>query len=313
MARTLNRSKSAIERLWAKFNQTGTVANRRRRPRRRVTTRRQDRYIVLSHLRDRRMTAASTARRTNGIHNRPVRNDTITDRLREAGVRARRPMKAPVLLRRHRAARLAWARRHLRFTRADWANVLFVDETKIKINGSDGRLRVYRRTGERANENCINETQQFGGGSILLWAGISMHTKTQIVRVNGNLNARRYQTDIITPVLLPHLRANRGMIVAQDNAPCHAARTTQQMMHANNVRMLPWPSCSPHLNPIEHVWDLLKRRQRELPRPHNLVQLERIIGRVWSNIAQATIENYIGSMRRRCQAVINARGGHTKY
>ena len=222
-------------------------------------------------------------------------------------------MKAPVLLRRHRAARLAWARRHLRFTRADWAYVLFVDETKIKINGSDGRLRVYRRTGERANENCINETQQFGGGSMLVRAGISMHTKTQIVRVNGNLNARRYQTDIITPVLLPHLRANRGMIVAQDNAPCHAARTTQQMMHANNVHMLPWPSCSPDLNPIEHAWDLLKRRQRELPRPHNLVQLERIIGRVWRNIAQATIQNYIGYMRRRCQAVINARGGHTKY
>ena len=313
MARTLNRSKRAIEKLWAKFNQTGTVANRRRRPRRRVTTRRQDRYIVLSHLRDRRMTAASTARRTIGIHNRPVSDDTIINRLREAGIRARRPMRVPVLLPRHRAARLAWAIRHLRFTRADWANVLFMDETKIKLNGSDGRLRVYRRTGERARDNCVLETQQFGGGSILVWAGISMHTKTQIVRVNGNLNARRYQTDIITPVLLPHLRANRGMMVAQDNAPCHAARTTQQMLHANNVRILPWPACSPDLNPIEHIWDLLKRRQRELPQAHTLAQLQRIIGRVWRNIAQATIQIYIGSMRRRCQAVINANGGHTKY
>ena len=313
VARIFNRSKSVIDKLWAKYNQTGTVVNRRRRPRRRVTTRRQDRYIVLSHLRNRQLTAASTARNTIGIHNRPVSRQTIINRLREGGIRARRPMKAPILYRRHKAARLAWARRHLRFTRADWANVLFVDETKINLNGSDGRDRVYRRRGERANDNCIVETQRFGGGSILVWAGISMHSKTPIVRVNGNLNARRYQTDIIAPVLIPHVRANRGLILAQDNAPCHAARTTQQLLRANNIRVLPWPSCSPDLNPIEHVWDLLKRRQRKLPKPNNLVQLELSVRRVWGNIGQGTIQNYIGSMRRRCQAVINAQGGHTKY
>ena len=86
VARTLNRSVSAIEKLWAKFNQTGTVANRRSRPRRRVTTRRQDRLIVLSHLRDRWMTAASTTRRITGIHNRPVHEDTTTNHLLEAGI-----------------------------------------------------------------------------------------------------------------------------------------------------------------------------------------------------------------------------------
>ena len=36
-----------------------------------------------------------------------------------------------------------------------------MEETKIKVSGSDGRLPVYHRTGERANENCIVETQQF--------------------------------------------------------------------------------------------------------------------------------------------------------
>ena len=135
------------------------------------------------------------------------------------------------------------------------------------------------------------------------------------MRVNGNLNVRRNQTDIITPVLLPHLRANRGMVAAQDNALCHAARTAQQILHANKVRFLPWPACSPDLNPIEHIWDLLKRRQRELPQVHTLAQLQRtcIIGRVWKNIAQVTIQNCIGPKRRRCQAVISAKGGHTKY
>ena len=67
----------------------------------------------------------------------------------------------------------------------DWANVLFFDETRISLRGNDGRARVYRARGERFNENCGVETELFGGGSIIMFAGISMHTKTLIVRLQG--------------------------------------------------------------------------------------------------------------------------------
>jgi hypothetical protein len=33
----------------------------------------------------------------------------------------------------------------------------------------------------------------------------------------------------------------------------------------------------------------------------------------WNNIPQAFIQRLIGSMRRRCEAVVAARGGHTGY
>lgn len=201
----------------------------------------------------------------------------------------------------------------MRFTRADWANVLFVDETRIKLRNADGRVRVYRRRGERNQPNCVVEVDNFGGGSVMVWAGVSMHTKTEIVPIQGNLNAHRYQNDVLQPFLLPHIRVNRGMLLAQDNAPCHTARTTQNMLTANNVRLLAWPSKSPDLNPIEHVWDLLKRRIRELPQQRNVGALEREIQRVWNNIPQRTLQNYIISMRSRCRAVIAANGGHSGY
>lgn len=162
-------------------------------------------------------------------------------------------MKGVVLTARHRQARLAWARQHLRFTGANWANVLFVDETRVKLRGADGRTRIYRRRGERNAANCVMEADSFGGGSIMVWAGISLHTKTPVVNVNGNLNAMQYQNQTVQPFIIPHLAANRGMSLAQDNAPCHVARTTRQMLNANNVRVLPWPAKSPDLNPIEHV------------------------------------------------------------
>ena len=143
------------------------------------------------------------------------------------------PVRRIVLHQRHQIARLAWARRHIRFTMADWGNVLFVDETRISLHGNDGRARVYCARGKRFNENCVVETEPFGGGSIMMFAGISMHTKTPIVRLQGAVNAVRYQNDILLPLVIPHIRANRGIILAQDNERSlsfyshHAAASTR--------------------------------------------------------------------------------------
>ena len=43
------------------------------------------------------------------------------------------------------------------------------------------------------------ETEHFGGGSIIMFAGISMHTKTLIVRLQGAVDAVPYQNDILLP------------------------------------------------------------------------------------------------------------------
>jgi transposase len=104
----------------------------------------QDWYIRTSHLRD-RYRMATTARVTPGKYNPSISAQTVCNRLREAGLRACRPVVRQVLTRRHRKQHRLWAQTHRRWTRQDWQNVLFTDELRFCLTRGDGRNRIYRQ------------------------------------------------------------------------------------------------------------------------------------------------------------------------
>ncbi|GFU63750.1 transposable element Tcb2 transposase [Trichonephila clavipes] len=61
-----------------------------------------------------------------------------------------------------------------------------------------------------------------------------------------------------------------------------------------------WPACSPDLNPIEHVWDMLGRRIAARPRsPATVRDLEIALLAEWNSIPQSLIDNLIASMANR--------------
>ena len=99
---------STIERLVRRLRETGRVADRLRSGRSRVTSQRQDRAIRLAHLRNRHFTATETAVNTVGSHNRRIHPKTVRNRLREFGLRARRPNVGLPLNRARRARRTGW-------------------------------------------------------------------------------------------------------------------------------------------------------------------------------------------------------------
>ena len=70
---------------------------------------------------------------------------------------------------------------------------------------------------------------------------------------------------------------------------------------------------SADMSPIEHVWELGRRVRNRVPPPANVAQLSKYLSRngpTGTNIPQLRIQNVIQSMRRRCQACIQANGGH---
>ena len=74
-----------------------------------------------------------------------------------------------------------------------------------------------------------------------------------------------------------------------------------------------WPPRCPDLNCNEHIWDLIGRRlHNRQHQPQTLQELEDALEE-WRVIPQETTRRLIRSISRRCQALILARGGNTRY
>jgi transposase len=99
-----------------------------------------------------------------------------------------------------------------------------------------------------------------------------------------------------------------------DNARSHRSKAVTTYLQSETVTYIPWPAMSPDLNPIEHIWDMLGRRMQDRePHVQNIRQLEVALHREWQQLSQQDIRRLTGGVRGRVEAVIQARGGYTRY
>lgn len=97
-----------------------------------------------------------------------------------------------------------------------WRRIFYTNESRITIFRPDGRRPIYRCRGERHAGAWVTEVDRFGGGSVMVWGGISHGVKSPLVVLGWNMTAVMYRDEILRPVAIP-LVQQRYLIFQQDN------------------------------------------------------------------------------------------------
>lgn len=277
------------------------------------TTIRQQKAIVKASKNDPRKTAVLLQSEFRQSHQILCSVWTIRRLLRKNNLFGRRPVKKPLVSLKNRKARVKFAKDHLNWTTQQWAKVLWSDESKFNMFGSDGVKYVRRPIGHRNDPKYQLPTVKHGGGSVMVWGCFSRDCVGPIHEIRGIMDKEMYK-GILQNVMLPHAKNKmpRGWIFQDDNDPKHTSLLVKNFKSQKKIRVLDWPSQSPDLNPIEHLWEHVER-QMSGKKPSNKQQLFNNIKEIWENISLDVIIKLIDSMPRRCQAVIDAKGFPTKY
>lgn len=242
-----------------------------------------------------------------------VRPQTTRNHLHKSGLKSRIARRKPDLLARHKRDRLKFARTHINKPLSFWEKVMWTDESKI-VSMPNPRRRVWRPVGQSLNPRFVNGTQKGRTTSIMVWGSCSSAGVGNLQLIESIMTARVY-VDVVQQNVYES-KARLGLpadwLFMQDNDPKHTAGLADAWFEANEIKRLNWPANSPDLNPIEHLWEHLKRKFSGTARRTKPAVFAEV-KKVWDEISPQVVANLVASMPDRLKAVIEARGGNTKY
>ena len=162
----------------------------------------------------------------------------------------------------------------------------------------------------------------------MVWGYLWGKRKGPLAPITQNINKtkcvkllKRYLFSVIHQMISFGMQLE-DILFQQDNTPVHKSYSAMDWFERNCIELVEHPPYSPDLNPIEHVWvELKKRLHKQYPRIGDIPggkevikkRLAQVLPLVWETIPEEFFEKLWKSMPDRVAAVLEARGGYSRY
>lgn len=305
--------KSTVHSIVKKYFREGTFLSLPRSGRPRITTVREDRIIQRCVKKNRRASANALSIQLNKTNNIIASPSTIRNRLRQIDLHGRMAKKKPFISKKNIKERVKWVR-NLLSDHMDWNTVLWSDESKFNVFGSDGKVTVWRTAKEEMKLECLRPTVKHGGGSVMVWGCFSSVGVGKLHFIDGIMKKEDY-LNILKENLVQttqQLGMESNFKFQHDRDPKHTAKIVTKWLKDTGIEVMQWVGQSPDMNPIENLWAYLKRklREREITGKE---MLKACIIEEWQKIPSDFCKKLVHSMDNRCQMVLNSKGRPIKY
>lgn len=307
-------SDSTVQCIIYRFRHENRILDKGRKAPNKIFNDADERYIVRKIKKNPKLSAPKLVAEVKNELNKSCSAETIRRILRNHDFNGRIARRKPFISRKNQAARLKFAKEHITKDSSFWEHVIFADESKFNIFGSDGQTYVWRKPNTELQNKNLKPTVKHGGGSVMVWACMSSSGVGNLQFIENTMDKNMY-LDILKANLLQSaekLGIRDEFRFYQDNDPKHKSGIVQTWLIWNCPHLMLPPAQSPDLNVIENLWSILDQhvRQQQISNRNDLI---RALKEEWAKITPETTRKLVDSMQTRLKAVIEQKGGHTRF
>ncbi|GBL85289.1 Transposable element Tc1 transposase [Araneus ventricosus] len=311
VAKLVNLSHSTGQYVIKHFKEENRTENKVRKSRPAKLTERDQRFIIRKFVKNPSLSALKVSAEFNEKFSTTISPETVQRVLRASGLNGCSARRKFFVSEKNRKLSLSFAKSTLNKPETYWNNVLFADESKFNIFGSDGRILVWRRKkNEELNPKNLVGTATYGGRDALVWECMSASGLGNLVFFDGIMNHALYLNILKDNLKLSVQNLGIGTIfLNQDNDPMHTALNVRLWCHYNCPQNLKTSPQSPDLNPIEHIWRELEVDHRQdscqmliVQQPYNRCWgCDDLLERIWLRVPGSKSDSDDGQIRKsRC-------------